>query len=125
MSDDANKLKKQSDIPGEDGLPANCPADRVLRLLWGEWTTHILWVLGEAGPQRFVKLRGLVDGVSPKVLTTRLRRMEAEGLLWRQYESEVPPKVTYGLTANGTELHAALKAFEPLAEKWFGNLVKQ
>lgn len=106
---------------GEEGLPANCPADQLLRLLWGEWTTHILWVLGEAGPQRFVRLRDLIEGVSPKVLTTRLRRMEADGLVWREYESEVPPKVTYGLTDKGRALHKALKGFEPLAMQWFGN----
>lgn len=104
-----------------EGLPANCPADRLLRLLWGEWTTHILWVLGEAGPQRFGNLQALVEGVSPKVLTTRLRRMESDGLIWRKYETEVPPKVTYGLTEKGGELHEALKTLEPLAMKWFGN----
>ena len=103
------------------GLPADCPADRLLRLLWGEWTTHILWVLGEAGPQRFGTLQALVEGVSPKVLTTRLRRMEGDGLIWREYETEVPPKVTYGLTERGRELHEAIKTLEPLAMTWFGD----
>lgn len=105
---------------GNEGLPANCSVDQLLRLLWGEWTTHILWVLGEAGPQRFGRLRDLINGVSPKVMTTRLRRMESDGLVWREYESEVPPKVTYGLTEKGEELHRALKGLERIAEKWFG-----
>lgn len=100
-------------------MEAGCPADRLFRLLWGEWATHILWVLGRAGPQRFGELRTLVDGVSPKVLTTRLRRMESDGLIWRNYETEMPPKVTYGLTERGVELHRALSTFEDLAERWF------
>lgn len=99
----------------------DCPADRLLRLLWGEWTTHVLWVLGEFGPQRFGGLRGLIGRVSPKVLSSRLRRMQEDGLIWRTYEKTVPPKVTYGLTDRGRDLHQALKAFEPLAERWFGH----
>lgn len=121
MSDDPVDPSESSGNDDEEGLPTNCPADQLLRLLWGEWTTHILWVLGEAGPQRFVRLRDLIEGVSPKVLTTRLRQMEERGLIWRDYEREVPPKVTYGLTDMGRELHAALRTIEPLAEKWFGN----
>lgn len=102
------------------GLPAGCPADRMLRLMWGEWTTHILWALGDVGPQRFVRLRGHIEGVSPKVLSARLKRMEQDGLLWRSYETTMPPTVTYGLTERGEALHRALKALEPVAEAWFG-----
>ncbi|MGP1397321.1 MAG: winged helix-turn-helix transcriptional regulator [Inquilinaceae bacterium] len=108
-----------SEEAGHEGLPANCPADRLLRLLWGEWTTHILWVLGREGPQRFVRLRGLVEGVSPRMLTARLRRMEADGLIWRDYERTTPPKATYGLTERGKEIHAVLGGLETLAARWF------
>jgi len=102
-----------------DGLPAGCPVDRLLRLLWGEWTTHILWLLGEKGPLRFGSLQAALDGISAKVLTARLRRMEEDGLLWREVEGTTPPRVTYGLTASGNELHERLLSLEDLAERWF------
>lgn len=76
-------------------------------------------MLGRCGSQRFGALQAIVEGVSPKVLTTRLRRMEADGLIWRRYKTTMPPSVTYGPTESGTALHAALKALEPLAGRWF------
>ena len=57
---------------GDAGIPGNCPLDRVLRLLWHEWTTHILWVLGSNGPTRFGELQRRIRGISPKVLSQRL-----------------------------------------------------
>ena len=35
-------------------------------------------------------------GISPKVLTQRLRELEADGLVWRAHEPTIPPKVTSG-----------------------------
>ena len=72
-----------------------CPADPLLRLMWGQWKAHVIYLLGEHGPARFGVLRQRLEGISPKVLTQRLRELEAGGLLWRQQESTVPPKVTY------------------------------
>lgn len=93
-------------------IPRGCPLDKVLRLLSGEWTTHILWVLSNNGPTRHGELRRLVEGISSKVLTDRLRMLEAEGIVFRNYEPTVPPKVTYGLTDRGTTLDGALRAME-------------
>ncbi len=95
-----------------------CALDRVLRLLSGEWTTHILWVLSKNGPTRHGELRRLVEGISSKVLTDRLRMLEAEGILFRDYEPTVPPKVTYGLTELGLELDQTLRAIENIAKRW-------
>ena len=56
-----------------------CPADPLLRLLWGQWKTHVLYLLGEKGPARFGEMQRLIIGISPKVLTQRLRELEADG----------------------------------------------
>lgn len=95
-----------------------CPLDKVLRILSGEWTTHILWVLSTNGPTRHGELRRLVDGISSKVLTARLRMLEAEGIVFRDYEPTVPPKVTYGLTERGRHVDTALRAIEKVAKHW-------
>src|SRR3954465_8191699 len=96
------------------GLPKGCPADDVLRLVWGEWNTHILWVLGTNGPTRFGEIRRLVERISPKVLTDRLRRLETTGLVHRDYAPTVPPQVTYSLTPRGHELDRALRSLHEL-----------
>ena len=100
------------------GISRGCPLDKVLRLLSGEWTTHILWVLSNNGPTRHGELRRLVDGISSKVLTDRLRMLEAEGVVFRDYEPTVPPKVTYGLTDLGRDVDGALSAMGHIARRW-------
>ena len=99
-------------------VPRGCPLDRVLRLLSGEWTTHILWVLSKNGPTRHGELRRLVEGISSKVLTDRMRMLEEENIVFRDYEPTVPPKVTYGLTDLGLELDQTLRAIEKIAKRW-------
>jgi len=99
-------------------IESGCPLDRVLRLLSGEWTTHILWILSKNGPTRYGKLQRLVEGISSKVLTERLRMLEEKNVVYRDHEPTVPPKVTYGLTDLGRELDQTLRAIEDIAKRW-------
>lgn len=91
-----------------------CAADTLLRKLWGQWKTHVIYVLGEQQACRFGILRRKIAGISPKVLTTRLRELECDGLVWREHENTIPPKVTYGLTETGIAVHAVLKSIEKI-----------
>ncbi len=91
-----------------------CAADTLLRKLWGQWKTHVIYVLGEQQACRFGILRRKIVGISPKVLTTRLRELEYDGLVWREQENTIPPKVTYGLTETGLAVHAVLKGIEKI-----------
>lgn len=98
--------------------PSLCPMDALLRLLSGPWTTSILWVLRQHGPTRFGELRRKVGDISARILTERLRRLEGAGLVYRDYQPSVPPRVTYGLTARGKELEAAFDAMSTIAGRW-------
>lgn len=102
----------------QKGFEAGCPLDVVLKILSGQWTTHVIWVLGRNGPTRHGQLRRLIEGVSPKVLTQRLRKLEGAGVVYRDYKPTVPPEVTYGLTERGLELDSAIRNLEPIAEHW-------
>ena len=92
-----------------------CPMDTVLRLLMGPWTTYILWILRSEGPQRFGALKRKVAGVSAKVLTERLRALEAAAIIERHYEPTIPPQVTYSLARRGRELSPALDELNRVA----------
>jgi DNA-binding HxlR family transcriptional regulator len=98
--------------------PIGCPMDSLLRLLMGPWTTYILWVLASEGPTRFGALKRRVPGISAKVLTERLRTLEEAGVIYRQYEPTIPPKVTYGLAPRGQELRAVLDQLNAVALRW-------
>lgn len=92
----------------------------LLRVLAGPWTLHILWVLTSEGPARFGVLRQKVTGISAKVLTERLRLLESEGFVLRQYEASIPPKVTYAPTNRMRELSPVLCQLNQLAAAWYG-----
>ncbi len=72
-----------------------------------KWTMLILEVLEEQGEVRFTRLAGLVGGISQKMLTQTLRKMERDGLVTRTVHPVVPPKVEYRLTTLGHSLGAA------------------
>ena len=95
-----------------------CPMDGVLRMLMGPWTTYILWLIRSNGPQRFGQLKKQMPAISSKMLTERLRMLEDAQILHREQESTIPPKVTYSLTARGTDLNKILDDLHKLSIKW-------
>ena len=102
----------------EGKIPGQCPMDSVLRRLMGPWTTYILWLLHTEGPLRFGALKAKVPGISSKMLTERLRHLEASRLVHRDYQPSIPPAVTYSLTRRGAELNAVLDGLNAVAIKW-------
>ncbi|WP_119459771.1 winged helix-turn-helix transcriptional regulator [Rhodospirillaceae bacterium SYSU D60014] len=72
-----------------------------------KWTMIILDVLWEEGTLRFSELARHVTGISQKMLTQTLRRMERDGLVIRTLYPSVPPKVEYRLSSLGLSLGAA------------------
>lgn len=94
---------------------------RLLGVLAGPWTIYLLWVLSTDGPMRFGALRRRIEGISTKVLTERLRMLEAEGFVTRHYEPTVPPQVTYSPTERIAELIPVLKMFCELSRKWYSD----
>jgi DNA-binding HxlR family transcriptional regulator len=74
-----------------------------MSVLGGAWTPNVIWYL-RAGPRRFNELRGDVAGISAKVLSQRLQRLQADGMVERSVMPTSPPTVEYELTALGREL---------------------
>ena len=105
-------------VEGHEGGGAACPMDYILRMLMGPWTTYIVYNLRTYGPQRFGELKRRVSGVSAKMLTERLRTLEGAGLIKRDYEATIPPKVTYSLTPRGHELDGVLEKLAEVAIRW-------
>jgi DNA-binding HxlR family transcriptional regulator len=98
-----------------------CAMGSLLRVLAGPWTLHIVWILTSEGPARFGALRQKIAGISAKVLTERLRLLESEGFVLRQYETSIPPRVTYAPTSRMHELSPILCRLNQLAASWYGS----
>ena len=96
--------------------PEKCPLTTCMKLVGGAWTPNIFWYLGE-GPRRFSELKGDIRGVSSKVLTQRLRRLEKDGFILRKVIPSSPPTVEYSLTQLGGELMPAIEAIAKIGER--------
>nr|WP_201298144.1 helix-turn-helix domain-containing protein [Nocardia sp. CY41] len=93
-----------------------CGMTVAIDVVGGKWKMHLMWVLG-AGPQRFGRIRRLLEGVSEKVLAENLRQLEASGVVHREVYPEVPPRVEYSLTPLGVELAVALRPLEEWGDR--------
>lgn len=83
--------------------------NRTLSVLGGKWTVQIItYLLG--GTRRFGELQAAMGSVSPKMLVSRLRELEAQGLVTRKLYPEIPPRVEYSLTEEGRTLEPIVEA---------------
>ncbi|MFC4375855.1 winged helix-turn-helix transcriptional regulator [Nocardia halotolerans] len=88
---------------------ADCPARLGVDLFGNSWLPVVVFELRN-GPQRHSELFTAIGGISQKMLTQTLRRMEQMALLRRQRYAEAPPRVEYELTAAGRDLLVPIDA---------------
>jgi DNA-binding HxlR family transcriptional regulator len=96
--------------------PASCPLTACMQFLKGAWTPNVIWYLREE-PRRFSELMADIPGVSPKVFSARLKRLEQDGIVTRQVMPTSPPTVEYALTDLGRELTPAIEAIVQVGHK--------
>jgi DNA-binding HxlR family transcriptional regulator len=98
-----------------DVYALQCPCRDVLDLLANKWAALAIGAL-EDGPVRFGELQRRLQGISPKVLTNTLRRLEDGGFLDREIYAEVPLRVEYSLTDLGRSVSTPLGALRTWVE---------
>ena len=99
-----------------DVYAAQCPCRAMLDLLANKWSALAIGAL-EGGPQRFGALQRHLQGVSPKVLTQTLRRLEEAGLVDRTIYPAVPLHVEYALTTLGHSAAVPLRLLRTWVEE--------
>ncbi len=107
--------------PAEEPAVAPTPPDqrspccalyhRAVELIGRRWTGAILLVLMD-GQLRFSEIRLLVPDVSDRLLSERLKELEAEGIVVRRVYDETPVRIEYELTPKGQALQPALSALK-------------
>jgi DNA-binding HxlR family transcriptional regulator len=75
----------------------------VLDHIGSRWGVLVLTALRD-GPMRFSVLGAKIEGISEKMLSQTLRTLSRDGLVYRQVEPSIPPRVSYGLTSLGAGL---------------------
>ena len=84
-------------------LPANCPSRTVLDHVTSKWGVLVIIALSQ-DDLRWGELRRTIEGISEKMLASTLRTLEADGLVNREAQPTIPPRVDYSLTPLGREL---------------------
>ncbi|MEM6612331.1 MAG: helix-turn-helix domain-containing protein [Cyanobacteria bacterium P01_C01_bin.72] len=93
-------------------LDKDCPVRQVINIVGDKWTLPVLYVLKQ-GTKRYSELQREIPGISKKMLTQTLRRLESDNILRRKIYPVVPPKTEYALTAFGRKL---IEPLEVLAD---------
>jgi DNA-binding HxlR family transcriptional regulator len=84
----------------------SCPIETTFRIIGQRWTVLIIREMLR-GHKQFNRFMENIGGISPKVLTERLRELEHLGIVRRKIVSKYPIKIEYSLTDLG-------KGFEPV-----------
>lgn len=102
-------------------MQEGCTVNLTVRYLSKKWMLLIILELykGEAYTRRFSELRTSLGGITPKVLSERLRELEDEGLLTRRIDTSVfPVRSEYCLTESGLEIVDLIRDIKRWALKW-------
>jgi len=90
---------------------------RAIELIGSRWTGAILQTLLQ-GRNRYGAIKAAIPDLTDRMLSERLRSLEAENLVLRIVVPESPVRVEYELTPKGRELQDALKEIGTWAERW-------
>ncbi|MFO8052165.1 MAG: helix-turn-helix domain-containing protein [Thermoplasmatota archaeon] len=98
-----------------------CTVYRTIDLIAKKWSMVIILEMYRdgGGPKRYSRIKSGLSDITPKVLSNRLKELEAEGLITKRVDaSRVPIKVEYELTESGLDLVDVIKGFKGWALKW-------
>jgi DNA-binding HxlR family transcriptional regulator len=93
-----------------------CPVARAAELFGDHWTLLLIRDLA-SGCRRFQQLQHSI-GISPGVLSARLRKLEAVGVITRTQYPEIPPRVEYQLTEKGRAAVPLIEQLRLYGEDW-------
>ncbi|MEX0993281.1 MAG: helix-turn-helix domain-containing protein [Solirubrobacterales bacterium] len=95
-----------------------CPYyHEAIELIGRRWTGAVVQALF-AGPTHFSEIAQVVPQISDRLLSTRLKELEAAGIVSRCVVDGAPVHVEYQLTAKGRALEPALFAIKSWAREW-------
>ena len=102
--------------PGCEPARPVCGIRDVLDRIGDTWSVLVTIQLRLHGPRRFGQLLRSVGGISQRMLTVTLRRLQRDGLIDRTVLDTSPPQVEYSLTKVGHSLTNILKELVDWAE---------
>jgi DNA-binding HxlR family transcriptional regulator len=100
----------------------SCPIEATFRIIGKRWTVLIIREILRGNTQ-FNRFKENIEGISPKVLTERLRELEHLGIIRRRIVSEYPLRVEYNLTDIGRGFELVLLSAASFSMKYMPRTV--
>ncbi len=96
-----------------------CPRyHEAVELVGKRWTGAILYVLLHTGRMRFTEIANAVPDLSDRLLSERMKELEARQIVERHVSGGAPTKVSYELTEKGRQLAPAMAELKSWADRW-------
>ncbi|WP_299682331.1 helix-turn-helix domain-containing protein [uncultured Roseobacter sp.] len=108
MADHSHASDPQEALVDEAVFHERYPSRRLLDLIANRWTPIVLFCLA-SGTHHYGQMQRRIPGISKKMLSQTLRRLETDGLVHREVYRVVPPKTEYELTELGWRLHEPVR----------------
>jgi DNA-binding HxlR family transcriptional regulator len=103
---------------------AQCPIKTTLGILGKKWTMLVMRDIGILGVDRFNRLLDSIRGLTPRVLSVRLKELEKEGFIQRIKEGKKSSMVVrWILTEKGRDALPILLQFTAFGSKWHADVV--
>ena len=101
-----------------EAMSGFCPLyHRAIEIIGRRWSGAIIRAL-LTGATRFTQIRTTVPGLSDRLLSERLKELEAEGIVERRVLAHAPVRIEYSLTPKGEALASVVQAASEWAEEW-------
>jgi DNA-binding HxlR family transcriptional regulator len=100
-----------------------CPIKTSLGVLGKKWTILIIRDIGFRKIERFNRLLKSIPGLTPRVLSMRLKELEKEGLIKCTHEKRMPVMVLWSLTEKGKDTLPILLMLTAFSSKWYAEFI--
>jgi DNA-binding HxlR family transcriptional regulator len=95
-----------------------CPKyESAAELICKKWTGLIIRVL-MGGPKRFKDIKEQIPDMSDKMLTDRMKELEASGIVVRKVYPEMPVRIEYELTEKGRDMKNVIESIQQWGDRW-------
>ena len=93
-----------------------CPIASALDIVGDKWTLVVIRDLF-LGKHRYGEFQASPEAIPTNILAERLKRLEAAGLVVKEYYQDTPPRAEYYLTRRGADLGPVLRTIREWGEK--------
>jgi DNA-binding HxlR family transcriptional regulator len=101
----------------------NCPIATSLRIFGKKWTLHVLRDIAMRDMGRYSQLMRGIPGITPRMLSARLRELEKEGMIVKTFNRKSAKAARWKPTEKGWDALPILFSYTAFGSKWFAATV--